>query len=264
MRSIPQRQDGIPTHLHRIPAHFHRIPTHLHRISAHFHRILAHLHRIPTHFHPDPGALAPGSHCSQNGISVAKGIELVGALAAGAPHLAQLDLSGNPICGVQPAADGGQDDFSSGCIEALCTLMRVGSGGGGAGGGAGSGAGGGGGGDDGGAEGVGDADSAYDASRGGGGSNRSNGAPDGGGGGSVGSVGSCGSAEVRTARSRGSCQLRELRLADIALCGRAKDGNGSYQSQCISVLVELLGSGESSLQELDISGCCMQEGADER
>ena len=120
-----------------------------------------------------------------NAISVLKGVELVRALAAGAPQLQLLDLSSNPICGVEPAVDGGRDDFSSTCIEALCDLLR-------------------------GAEGE-------------------------------------------------PCQLSELRLVDVALCGRAKDGNGSYQSQCIGVLVELVGSSDCSLKELDIAGSNMQE-----
>ena len=55
------------------------------------------------------------------------------------------------------------------------------------------------------------------------------------------------------------CQLTELHLVDVALCGRAKDGNGSYQPQGISTLIELLSSGDCSLRDLDITGSMMLE-----
>ena len=79
------------------------------------------------------------------------------------PHQV-LDLSQNPICGVEEALDGGRDEYDTRCIEALAAWLT------------------------------------------------------------------------------GPCQLQELYLVDVALCGRAKDGNGMYQPGCLHVLAEMLGS----------------------
>ena len=116
---------------------------------------------------------------AENNISVAHAVELVGALRAGAPSLRELDLSGNPVCGVE---EGGKDEFSTELVEALCAWVQ----------------------------------------------------------------------EEGTA-------LTSLSLVDVALCGLARDGNGSYQSQAISLLVELLGSGHGPLRSLTITGCRVQE-----
>ena len=88
---------------------------------------------------------------AENAISVDLAIELVHALRAGAPLLSELDLSGNPLCGVEEGS--GVDDFSPAFIEVLCGWLQ--------------------------------ADS----------------------------------------------PLSALTLVDVALCGQARDGNGSYQSQ---------------------------------
>ena len=47
----------------------------------------------------------------------------------------------------------------------------------------------------------------------------------------------------------------------MALCGQARDGNGSYQSQAIGLLVGLLGAGRGTvpLRSLTITGCRVQE-----
>ena len=58
---------------------------------------------------------------AENNISVAQAVELVGALRAGAPHLKELDLSGNPVCGVE---EGGKDEFSTELVEALCAWLQ--------------------------------------------------------------------------------------------------------------------------------------------
>ena len=54
-------------------------------------------------------------------------------------------------------------------------------------------------------------------------------------------------------------QLTELHLVDVALCGRAKDGNGTYSAEAMSSLIGLLSSGSCSLRDLDITGSGMQE-----
>ena len=56
-------------------------------------------------------------HLAENGLSVALSVELVHALRAGAPQLTDLDLSGNPLCGVE---EGGKDEYSTELIETLC------------------------------------------------------------------------------------------------------------------------------------------------
>jgi hypothetical protein len=38
---------------------------------------------------------------AENRISVAQAVELVAAVRMGAPFLKELDLSGNPVCGVE-------------------------------------------------------------------------------------------------------------------------------------------------------------------
>ena len=53
--------------------------------------------------------------------------------------------------------------------------------------------------------------------------------------------------------------LSELHLVDVALCGRAKDGNGTYQPQAIIALTSLLSSSDCLLHDLDITGSGMQE-----
>jgi hypothetical protein len=58
--------------------------------------------------------------------------------------------------------------------------------------------------------------------------------------------------------------LLSLSLVDVALCGLARDGNGSYQSRGIAVLNETLSSGRAaqkhiSLKSLNISGCKIRE-----
>ena len=103
----------------------------------------------------------------------------MGALRTGAPSLRELDLSGNPVCGVE---EGGTDEFSTELVEALCAWLQE--------------------------EGTG---------------------------------------------------LTSLSLVDVALCGQARDGNGSYQSQAIGLLVELLGADHGPLRSLTITGCRVQE-----
>ena len=58
---------------------------------------------------------------AENNISVAQAVELVGALRTGAPGLKELDLSGNPVCGVE---EGGKDEFSTDLVEALCAWLQ--------------------------------------------------------------------------------------------------------------------------------------------
>ena len=53
--------------------------------------------------------------------------------------------------------------------------------------------------------------------------------------------------------------LTSLSLVDVALCGQARDGNGSYQSQAIGLMVDLLGAGHGPLRSLTITGCRVQE-----
>ena len=71
-------------------------------------------------------AISPGTmplttlRLAENGINVALGVELVEAIAAGAPMLRELDLSGNPLCGVE---EGGLDEFSVDCVHALCDWL---------------------------------------------------------------------------------------------------------------------------------------------
>ena len=67
---------------------------------------------------------------ADNGISVAQGVRLIEALRIGAPQLLVLDLSLNPICGVEEALDGGRNEFDTTCIEALRDYLLPGSGGG--------------------------------------------------------------------------------------------------------------------------------------
>ena len=136
---------------------------------------------------------------AENNISVAQAVELVGALRAGAPHLKELDLSGNPVCGVE---EGGKDEFSTELVEALCAWLQE----------------------------QGQAQEQGQRQ------------PQGQG--------------PRRAEGPG---LTSLSLVDVALCGQARDGNGSYQSQAIGLLVELLGSGHGPLRSLTITGCRVQE-----
>ena len=96
------------------------------------------------------------------------------ALREGAPNLTDLDLSGNPLLGVE---EGGKDEYTTEFIETLCAWMQDGA------------------------------------------------------------------------------RLLSLQLVDVALCGLARDGNGSYQSQAISVLNETLSSPQVALRSLNVSGC---------
>lgn len=118
---------------------------------------------------------------ADNGISVQQGISLIKALRAGAGQLQVLDLSLNPICGVEEALDGGHDEFDSACIEALAEWVT------------------------------------------------------------------------------GACQLQELHLVDVALCGRAKDGNGTYQPSAVGLMIDALGSDKCWLRDLDMTGSGMLE-----
>ena len=65
--------------------------------------------------------------------------------------------------------------------------------------------------------------------------------------------------EALAAWLTGPCQLQELYLVDVALCGRAKDGNGMYQPGCLHVLAEMLGSERCWLRDLDLTGSAMRE-----
>jgi hypothetical protein len=62
-------------------------------------------------------------HLGENGLSAAHTIELVHALRTGAPQLTDLDLSGNPLCGVE---EGGRDEYSTEAIETLCSWIADG------------------------------------------------------------------------------------------------------------------------------------------
>lgn len=115
---------------------------------------------------------------AENQIAVALAVELVHALRDGAPTLTDLDLSGNPVLGVE---EGGKDEYTTEFIDELCAWMQEGS------------------------------------------------------------------------------KLSVLQLVDVALCGLARDGNGSYQSQAITVLNETLASGSVALRSLNVSGCKVRE-----
>jgi hypothetical protein len=54
-------------------------------------------------------------------------------------------------------------------------------------------------------------------------------------------------------------KLVVLQLVDVALCGLARDGNGSYQSQAIALLNETLSSPHVALRSLNVSGCKVRE-----
>ena len=89
-------------------------------------------------------------HLAENSITVPLAVELVNALREDALQLTDLDLSGNPLCGVE---EGGKDEYTTEVLETLCAWMADGA------------------------------------------------------------------------------ALLSLSLVDVALCGLARDGNGSYQSQ---------------------------------
>ena len=59
-------------------------------------------------------------HLAENNIDVAHGVALVKALREGTPSLTELDLSANPLCGVE---EGGRDDFTVAFVDALCGLL---------------------------------------------------------------------------------------------------------------------------------------------
>ena len=118
-------------------------------------------------------------HLAENAITVPLAVDLVAALRQGAPQLSDLDLSGNPLCGVE---EGGKDEYTTEVLETLCAWMADGA------------------------------------------------------------------------------SLLSLSLVDVALCGLARDGNGSYQSQGIAVLNETLSSGQASLRSLNVSGCKVSAG----
>ena len=123
-------------------------------------------------------------HLAENNIDVAHGVALVKALREGTPSLTELDLSANPLCGVE---EGGRDDFTVAFVDALCGLL-------------------------------------------------------GGGGG-----------------ASAAPPLAILSLADVALCGQARDGNGSYQTGAIALLAATLASPGCSLRQLSIGGCKVQD-----
>ena len=53
--------------------------------------------------------------------------------------------------------------------------------------------------------------------------------------------------------------LSELHLVEVGLCGRAKDGNGSYRSGGVEVIVAMLSSAGCPLRDLDLTGSAMRE-----
>ena len=117
-------------------------------------------------------------HLAENNLTPHLAIELIGALRAGAPGLLELDLSSNPICGVE---EGGADEFTPSFVEVLCSWLQE--------------------------------------------------AP----------------------------ALSSLLMIDVALCGQARDGNGSYQSQGIALLIDALASGATKLRSLSVTGCRLRD-----
>ena len=56
------------------------------------------------------------------------------------------------------------------------------------------------------------------------------------------------------------CNLRVLRLRDVALCGQAADGSGAFRPQALSLLTALIGGGKCPLRELELAGCRLRRG----